>query len=51
MKSVHLFENDAEFEAEYYGDDYAEPWLSFTIEDGTDDKHVIGHVDYNKDTD
>ena len=37
---LHLYDTDANFEADYDGDIYHEPWVSYTIENG--------EVNYNK---
>ena len=39
-KFIHLFESATTFEAAYNGEDYVEPWVSYTRENQ--------HVDYNK---
>ena len=40
-KFIHLYETEAAFRTAYYGEDYAEPWVSYT---DTQDSHV----NYNK---
>ena len=37
---IHLYNTDSDFSGVYYGDDYNEPWLSFTIE--------AERINYNK---
>ena len=40
MQYLHKFETDSAFEAEYNGEDYKEPWVSLTSENG--------EVNYNR---
>ena len=39
-KYIHLFQSASTFETAYNGEDYNEPWLSYTKD--------VEHVDYNK---
>lgn len=40
MEYLHLFETEAEFQQEYNGQNYHQPWVSYTVE--------TGEVHYNK---
>lgn len=31
-KYIHLFQTDQEFEDAYFGEEYLEPWVSYTVE-------------------
>jgi hypothetical protein len=42
-KYLHLFDTEAAFNAAYNGNDYLEPWVSYT-----DETQGQEHVDYNK---
>lgn len=42
-KYLHSFETESAFNAAYNGNDYLEPWVSYT-----DEIEGQGHVDYNK---
>lgn len=42
-KYLHLYESESAFNVEYNGNDYIEPWVSYTEETQGEE-----HVDYNK---